>query len=93
MAGSWEIIQNQQVLVVILTREITSVAWALGFRALQIPGSYTCLSGMPFDHARNVGCQKLLELGWEWCFRGDTLVETISGPKKIKNIKIGRAHV
>lgn len=89
MAGSWEIIQNQQVLVVILTREITSVAWALGFRALQIPGSYTCLSGMPFDHARNVGCQKLLELGWEWCFRGDTLVETISGPKKIKNIKVG----
>jgi GT2 family glycosyltransferase len=23
---------------------------------------------MPYDHARNTGCLKLLELGWEWLF-------------------------
>lgn len=69
MTGSWEIQQPQdQVLVVILTRETTSVAWAFGFRNLQIPGTYTGLSGMPFDHARNTGCQKVLELGYSWLF-------------------------
>jgi hypothetical protein len=64
MSGSWE--QQPQVLVVILTREVTSVAWAFAFRNLIIPGSYTGLSGMPFDHARNSGCQKLLEVGWDY---------------------------
>jgi hypothetical protein len=68
MAGSWEIQSQQRVLCVILTREVSSVAWAFGFRNLIIPGSYTGLAGMPFDHARNTGCQKLLELGWEWLF-------------------------
>jgi hypothetical protein len=68
MAGSWELINQNRVLTVTLTREIVSTAWAMGFRNLQIPGTYTFLSGMPFDHARNTGCQKLLELGWEWLF-------------------------
>jgi hypothetical protein len=44
------------------------MAWAVGFRNLVIPGSFTCLSGMPFGHARNTGCLKLLELGWDWLF-------------------------
>lgn len=68
MAGAWEIIQSQQVLVVILTREIVSTAWAFSFRNLIIPGLYTGLSGMTFDHARNVGAQKTLENGFQWCF-------------------------
>lgn len=68
MAGSWEIINQHRVLTVILTREVVSMAWAFGFRNLQIPGTYTGLTGMPFDHARNTGCQKLLEMGWEWLF-------------------------
>ena len=42
-----------------------STAWAFGFRNLIIPGSYTGLSGMPFAEARDTGCQKLLELGWD----------------------------
>jgi hypothetical protein len=68
MPGAWEINNQQRVLVAILTREVAPVAWAFGFRNLQIPGSYTALSGMPFDHGRNTGCQKLLEIGWEWLF-------------------------
>lgn len=68
MPGSWEIQQQMQVLTVILTRESTSTAWAFGFRNLIIPGTYTGLAGMPFDHARNVGCQKVLENNFEWLF-------------------------
>lgn len=68
MAASWEIQAGKQVLVVILTREMSSTAWAFGFRNLIIPGTYTGLSGMPFDHARNVGCKKVLENGFEWLF-------------------------
>lgn len=81
MAGSWELINQQRVLVVVLTREITSTAWAFGFRNLQIPGTFTGLVGMPFDHARNTGCQKLLELGWEWVFFLDD--DTIPPPDAI----------
>lgn len=68
MAGSWELINQNRVLVCTLTRELVSTTWAMNFRNLQIPGTYTFVSGMPFDHARNTGCQKLLEIGWEWLF-------------------------
>lgn len=82
MAGAWEKINQQRVLVVILTREIVSTAWAFGFKNLQIPnGTYTGLSGMPFAMARNTGCQKLLELGWEFCCFVDD--DTIPPPDAI----------
>jgi len=68
MAGSWELIKLNRVLCCILTRESVTTTWALGFKNLQIPGTFCTLSGMPFDHARNTGCQKLLELDWEWLF-------------------------
>jgi hypothetical protein len=68
MAGSWEIINQTQVLTVILTREMVASSWAASFKHLQIPGTYTFLSGMPFDHARNTGCIKTLELDFEWLF-------------------------
>lgn len=68
MAGSWELLNKNRVLAVILTREIITTAWSVGFRNLQIPGTYTFLSGMPFDHARNTGCLKTLELDFEWLF-------------------------
>ena len=66
MPGSWEIlnqeINNPRVLVVTLTRELVTTTWAMAFRNLIIPnGTFTFVSGMPFDHARNSGCQKLLE--------------------------------
>lgn len=68
MAGSWEILEQNRVLTVILTREMVTTAWSAGFRNLSIPGTYTFLSGMPFDHARNTGCLKTLELDFEWIF-------------------------
>jgi hypothetical protein len=73
MPGSWEILQqeinNPRVLVATLTREIVTTTWAMGYKQLIIPnGTFTFLSGMPFDHARNTACQKLLELGWEYLF-------------------------
>lgn len=68
MAGSWEILEQNRVLTVILTRENVTTAWASGFRNLSIPGTYTFLSGMPFDHARNTGCLKVLELDFEYLF-------------------------
>lgn len=63
MAGAWEI--PEQVLTVVLTRETVATAWAIGFRNLQIPGHFITLAGMPFDHARNVGCQRALEMGFD----------------------------
>jgi hypothetical protein len=84
MPGAWEIINQQRVLVVILTREVTSAAWAFGFRNLNIPGSYTGLSGMPYDHARNTGCQKLLEIDWEYVFFLDD--DTIPPPDAITRL-------
>ena len=68
MAGSWEILNQTQVLTVILTRETVATAWSIGFRNLIIPGTYTFLTGMPFDHARNTGCAKVLELDFQWLF-------------------------
>lgn len=74
MPASWEQINtapvNQnRVLGCILTRETCTVAWAFGLRNIYMPsGAWTALQGMPFDHARNTGCLKLLELGWEWLF-------------------------
>lgn len=97
MPGSWEQINSQpinqnRVLGCTLTRETCSVAWAFGLRSMYLPnGSWTALSGMPFDHARNTGCLKLLELGWEWLFfydddviaPPDTIVRLINHNKQI----------
>lgn len=72
MAGSWEIANNQQVLVGILHTEGTSIAWALGLRNLIIPGSILPVAGMPFDHARNVLCKATLDGGFQYCFMLDS---------------------
>jgi len=89
MAGSWEILQQQQVLVVILTREIVTTAWAGGFRNLIIPGSYTFLSGAPYDMARNTGCQKLLEIGWSHLmFIDDDTILPPDGVLRLLNHKL-----
>jgi glycosyltransferase involved in cell wall biosynthesis len=42
--------------------------WAAGFRKLIIPGGYSFLSGMPFDHARNVACEQALSSGCEYIY-------------------------
>jgi len=71
MPGAWELTQpdgNDQVLVAVLTREQVTTAWAFGFRNLVIPGTYTGLTGMPFDHARNTACERAMELNFQWLF-------------------------
>jgi hypothetical protein len=69
---SWEIKQQNQVLVTILHTDNVVLAWALGLRNLIIPGQILPLAGMPFDMARNMGCQKTLEMGFEWSMHLDS---------------------
>lgn len=65
--GSWEY-RPPEVLVAILTREMVTTAWAQRFRDLQLPQSshVIMLAGMPFDHARNVACERAIEMGYTW---------------------------
>lgn len=64
MPGAWEL-SSPRVLCAFLHVETTSIAWALGLRNLVIPGGLHVLpvSGMPFDHGRNVCCMRTLEVG------------------------------
>ena len=72
MAGSWEIREQRKVLLYSIHTEITTMAWAAGFRNLILPGSYTFLSGMPYDHARNSAVQQFLASPFEWLFSLDS---------------------
>jgi len=58
MPGAWE--PNYNVMVAILHVDVTTIAWSLGLRNLQIPGAVVPLAGMPYDHSRNVACQHAL---------------------------------
>jgi hypothetical protein len=91
LAASWEIYFDS-VLTCILTRETVTTAWASNFRNLAIPKGTACfISGLPFAEARDTGCQKLLELGWEYLFfldddvlcPPDTIIRLMSHKKKI----------
>lgn len=68
MPCSWEL--KPQVLVAILTRELVATAWSKGFRELAIPANstYSFITGMPFDHARNTACQTALDHGFQYLF-------------------------
>lgn len=63
-----------RVLVGVLHTEVTTIAWALGLRKLQLPpGSIIYpVAGMPFDHARNHICQVSLDGGFDYCFHLDS---------------------
>jgi hypothetical protein len=66
VSGSWEIRKQSSILIGILHTETTTVAWAFGLRNLIVPGAIVPLSGMPFDHARNVAAMLALDHGAEW---------------------------
>lgn len=68
MPGAWEAKINATVLCCILHTDTTTVAWAFGLRNLIIPGGVIGLSGMPFDHARNLAAMRALECGADWLF-------------------------
>lgn len=66
---SWEIKEANRVLCAILSVEQVTMHWAQGFRRLIIPGpDPITISGLPFDHARNVACQECLNRGCEYLF-------------------------
>ena len=67
MAGFWEM-QGGSVLACVIHTDHTTIAWAFGLRNLQIPGGIMGLAGMPYDHARNEACKKVLEVGAQWLF-------------------------
>lgn len=69
MPGAWEY-RSPEVLVATLTRELVATRWAVGFRNLRLPPSAQTsqYSGAPFDHARNMACQGMLEHNFEWLF-------------------------
>lgn len=71
MPGAWEV-GSKSVLCGILTVETVPTAWAFGFRKLIIPGPAIPVSGMPFDHARNVICQQALDGGFTHVFHLDS---------------------
>ena len=75
MVAAWDARNDPNILVGILHVDTTTVAWALGLRALKIPGRFQeplCVAGMPFDDSRNVLCQRALELGADGVFMLDS---------------------
>lgn len=64
--GAWE--QTPSVLCGILHTEVTTIAWSLGLRNLQVPGPVLVVSGMPYDMARNSICMRALECGADYVF-------------------------
>lgn len=72
MAGAWEIASNRKVLAYTIHTDSTSMAWAAAFRRLIIPGDFTFLTGMPFDHCRNAAVQQFLASPFQWLFSLDS---------------------
>ena len=71
-SGAWEWKQKHQVLVGILHTEHVSMAWALGLKRLQIPGSILPVCGMPYDMARDTLCEAALANGYDYVFHFDS---------------------
>ena len=67
MSGAWER-ESPSVLLAILTREIVTTKWALGFRNLVLPGGsgVTTRNGAPYDVMRNGACADALAAGYQW---------------------------
>lgn len=72
MAGAWEIKAQNRVLGCVLHTELTSIAWAYGFRNLICPGPIIPYCGAPFDDLRNRACQDTLNGGYEYLFCYDS---------------------
>lgn len=69
MAGAWELKASNRVCTVILHVETVTFHWALALRRLILPGPEPRgVSGLPFDHARNMGVQMMLESGSDYLF-------------------------
>lgn len=84
MPGSWEL-GGPNTLVVTLTRELVTTKWAAYLRQLQLPpnSDIRFISGAPYDHARNIGCEEALARGFEWVFMLD---DDVIGPANMIQI-------
>jgi hypothetical protein len=90
--GAWEF-PRPNVLVATLTREMVATKWAVSYRNMQLPpnSNTSILSGMPFDHARNMACENMLAHGFTWlyfldddvCVPPDTIQRLINHGKDI----------
>ena len=72
MPGAWEVQNVGRVLVGILHTDVTTMAWSLGLRQLQVPGNILPVAGMPYDMARNKINQAALEGGFDFVFHLDS---------------------
>mgnify|MGYP001611991849 CR=1 FL=1 len=80
MAGAWEIKESNKVVCAILHTDSTTVAWAFGLRNLMLPGReelrrfnpFLPISGLPFDHGRNLSAMAMLDLRAQWLFSLDS---------------------
>ena len=70
--GYWEHQNRVRILAYTLHTDVTTVAWALALKALQLPGDFLPLAGMPFDHARNTACMTMLQQGYTHLFSLDS---------------------
>jgi hypothetical protein len=68
VSGAWEIRQHTSVLTAILHTDVCTIPWAIGFKNLHLPGPVILLAGMPYDHARNSACQRLLQSDCQYLF-------------------------
>ncbi len=69
MPMSWEMREANKVLCAVLSVENTTMAWAMGFRKLVVPGPEPLfIAGLPFDHARNAAVEQCLSRGCQYLF-------------------------
>lgn len=67
MPGAWEVLSNPSMVLGVLHVDTTTVAWAMGLRALQLTGPVIPVAGMPYDMARNSVVMRALEMGASFC--------------------------
>ena len=70
--GWWDQRNRVRVLGYTLHTDSCTIAWALALKALQLPGDFLPLAGMPFDMARNQACMVALEQGYTHLFSLDS---------------------
>jgi hypothetical protein len=93
---------NRRILLGIPTLGVIRVEWDVHRRGQIIPinfqiGEITAThqppsvisEGYHTADAQNTIVERAVLDGYEWCFRGDTLVETVDGAKPIQDIQIG----
>lgn len=72
MPGAWETHRQKLVLAATIHTEVTTIAWAMGLKRLQIPGDFIGATGMPYDMSRNHCVQQMLQGGYHYLYFHDS---------------------